>query len=303
MRPLDILRKNAYTERMKYDILILGGGIAGCTAAVYAARAGKKVAIIERGELGGQLNVIAELANYPGFKHITGPELARLVGEQAMEAGADRITADIAKVTFGDEIVVATDGETYTADGAVIALGANAARLGLPRETELTGDGVHYCATCDGRFYKNQDVAVVGSSVKAAHDVRYLCGLCRKVYLVTDEQISDLPSNCEQVAGDAAELTGTPLSGLKVNTGGAYRQLDVTGVFVAKGFVPNTRAVRGAVELDDKGFVKTDAHMRTSVERVYAAGDSVSKSYRQLVTAAGEAATAVHYLLRDLRKN
>lgn len=288
---------------MHYDVMILGGGIAGLTAGVYAARGGKKTVVIERGEPGGQLNVIADIENYPGFDTISGPELAAKLRAQAIGAGAEILQADITAVGFGDEVTAQTSAGEVVARGAIIALGANAARLGLPREQELTGEGVHYCATCDGRFYKRQDVAVVGGSVKAQHDVKYLCGLCNKVYLVTPAPVAGLPENCEPVVGEAVELIGSPLSGLKVNVGGSYRELAVAGVFVARGFTPNSGILAGAVETDAKGFVVTDGEMRAHTPGsapVFAAGDIVSKSYRQAVTAAGEAATAVHYLLRAL---
>lgn len=290
---------------MQYDVMILGGGIAGLTAGIYAARGGKKTVVIERGEPGGQLNIIADIENYPGFDAISGPELAAKLRAQAMGAGAEILQADITAVAFKDEVTAQTSAGEVVARGAILALGANAARLGLPREQELTGEGVHYCATCDGRFYKRQDVAVVGGSVKAQHDVKYLCGLCNTVYLVAPAPVTGLPENCEIIVGEAVELLGSPLSGLKVNVSGTYRELAVTGVFVARGFTPNGGILAGAVETDAKGFVVTDGEMRVHTNGrapVFAAGDIVSKSYRQAVTAAGEAATAAHYLLRALAK-
>lgn len=284
----------------EYDILVLGGGIAGLTAALYAARGGKKTAVIERGEAGGQLTTIASIENYPGIGRVTGPELAAGVARQAEEAGAAFISADITSADFTDGVTVATSAGTLSAAGAVVALGAVAARLGLPRETELTGDGVHYCATCDGRFYKKRTVAVVGSTVKAVHDARYLSELCEKVFVVSAEPVAGLPENCECVIGEPAELVGAPLSGLKVNAGGRYVTLPVTGVFVARGFEPNSGLLRGRLELDKKGFVITDRNMKTSAPYVYAAGDIVSKPFRQAVTAAGEGAAAAHFLMRDL---
>lgn len=287
---------------MDYDIIVLGGGIAGMTAALYAARGGKRTAVIDRAEAGGQLWVISGIENYPGFGSITGPDLAEAVKKQAADAGAEFITADLISVDFSSGVSVETSEGVFGAKGAVAATGANAARLGLPRETELTGNGVHYCATCDGRFYKNRTIAVVGNTVKAVHDVRYLSELCEKVYLVSDEDVAGLPVNCERVAGEPAALIGSPLEALRVNSGGKYTDLPVSGVFVAKGFTPNSGIFKGKLELDEKGFVITDRSMKTSAPYVYAAGDVVSKSFRQLVTAAGEGATAAHFLMRDIGK-
>lgn len=290
----------------KYDVIVIGGGAGGLSAAVYLARANKKVCVLERGEAGGQLNVISYIDNYPGFAHMAGPELGQMMERQAREQGATFVTADAISVDFsGDLKVVRTDKGDFAAAGIILATGAAAARLGIPRERELTGDGVSYCSTCDGRFFENETVAVAGGTVKAIHDARYLAGLCKKVYVVAENALDSDLSGIENVEviehAELVRLNGAPLSSVTVRGNWGERELAVSGVFVARGFTPFSAAFKDAVALDERGFVRVDpVTMATSVPKVYAAGDVVSKAYRQVVTAAGEGATAAHYLLREL---
>lgn len=291
-----------------YDVLIIGGGAAGLTASVFIARAGKRVCILERDEVGGQLNIINLIDNYPGFKHATGRGLADSFQQQATELGVEIVAADVIKVDFsGEKKIVYADVGEFSARGVIIATGAAAARLGIARERELTGDGVSYCATCDGRFYKGADVAVAGGTVKAIHDARYLADLCNKVYVVSETALdSDLSqlANVEVIENaEIVRLNGTPLSSVTIRSAAVERELKVTGVFVARGFTPFTSPFIGAVETDARGFIVVDpVTMRTSAENVYAAGDVTSKAYRQVVTSAAEGATASHYIMQDLRK-
>lgn len=289
----------------EYDVIVIGGGAAGLTAAEYLARANKRVCVIERNEAGGQLNGIAVIENYPGFARIEGPELARRMYEQALAFGAEMIAADVIRAELASPIkTIATDKGEFCCKGVVIAAGAAAARLGIKRETELIGDGVSYCSTCDGRFYKGADVLVAGGTVKAAHDARYLSQLCRKVYVAADRAPdADLSAykNVEVIPrAEVAALNGTPLRSVTVRTPEGEREIEVSGVFVARGFTPFSAPFADQVQIDPQGFIVTDTRMRTSLPGVYAAGDIVSKSYRQVVTAAGEGATAAHFVLREL---
>ena len=291
----------------QYDCIVIGGGAGGLTAAVYLARAGKKVCVLERDLPGGQLNIISQLENYPGFAQVTGLELAQSMTEQVKGLGAEIVTADVVRVDFtGAEKVVYTDVGEFAARGVVLATGAAAARLGIAREQELTGDGVSYCSTCDGRFYKGADVAVAGGTVKAIHDARYLSGLCNKVYVVSETALeSDLAtlSNVEVIENaEIVRLVGSPLSSVTVRAAAGERELAVSGVFVARGFTPFSAPFKDAVALDERGFITVDpVTMRTSAAGVYAVGDVIHKAYRQVVTAAGEGATAAHYLMKEIR--
>lgn len=292
---------------MQYDAIVIGGGAGGLTAALYLARAGKKVCVLERNQTGGQLNGIDRIDNYPGFEHATGRELGERFTAQAQAAGAEIVTADVTGVDFSGAVKrVTTDRGVFAANGVVIATGAAAAKLGIAREEELTGNGVSYCSTCDGRFFKGADVVVAGGTAKAAHDARYLAALCRKVTVVSEGDWQADLSDCANVEvienAEVVRLLGDPLNQVVVRGAAGERTVDAEGVFVARGFTPFSAPFRNAVKTDARGFIVVDSTCQTSVSGVYAVGDVVSKPYRQVVTAAGEGATAAHFLLLKKRK-
>lgn len=295
-----------------YDMLIIGGGPAGYTAALYAARAGLNVAVAERMSAGGQMGLTDIIDNYPGFHEgVDGFTLGMNMQMGAERFGAKTIYADVTAVDFTDPDCkkVMTAAATYTAKTVVIATGANPRELGLENERTLVGKGVHYCAHCDGRFYKGKTVAVVGGGNSAVSDALYLSRVTEKVYLIhrRDQlratRIYHEPlmkaANVEFVLDSVVEeitsngrVTGARVRNVK---DGTTRNLDFSGLFVSIGRKPATEFLGNALELDSYGYIVADESTRTNIPGVFAVGDVRTKALRQVVTAVSDGATAVHY--------
>lgn len=294
-----------------YDVVVVGGGIAGLTAAIYACRAGRSVLVLEAEACGGQIISTLDIENYPAMMGVSGAELGKKLETQAEELGAEVEYEEVLKVVKdGDGFLVKTDDGEYRARKVVIATGAKEKKLGLAREDELVGRGVSYCATCDGAFYKGKTVAVIGGGNTALADALYLADLCEKVYLVhrRDEFRGDAAEveklrqrgNVEFVLGYVpSEILGeAKVTGLKLVPSGLAgsaeegRELAVDGMFVAIGRVPATGAFVDLVELDSDGYVVAGEDCQTSCPGVLVAGDCRTKDVRQLVTAAGDGAVA-----------
>ncbi|CAM5742586.1 thioredoxin-disulfide reductase [Mycolicibacterium aubagnense] len=292
-----------------HDVIIIGSGPAGYTAAVYAARAQLKPLVFEGVQFGGALMTTTEVENYPGFKDgITGPELMEEMREQALRFGADLRMEDVDAVSLDGPIkTVTVDDETYQARAVILAMGAAARHLGIPGEQELIGQGVSTCATCDGFFFRDQDIAVIGGGDSAMEEATFLTRFARSVTLIhrRDEfrasrimleraQANDkitFVTNTEVVAVEG----DSKVSGLVLrNTAtGEESKLPVTGVFVAIGHDPRSDLVRGLVDLDDEGYVQVQGRTtNTSLDGVFAAGDLVDHTYRQAITAAGSGCSA-----------
>lgn len=295
-----------------YDMIIIGGGPGGYTAALYAARAGLDSVILEALVPGGQMAQAHQIDNYPGFEEgVAGYALADKMRQEAERFGARTVLTQVTEVDLvADPKVVKTDGGTYYAKTVALATGASPRELGVPGERELTGRGVHYCADCDGMFYKGKTVVVVGGGNTAAQDAALLSRVARKVILVHRRdtlratQIYHRPlmeaDNVEFrwnsvvegfVQAESGALTGVRLR--DVNTG-AQSVADCDGVFVSIGRKPASGLVQGQVELDEGGYVVAGEDTRTSLPGVYAVGDVRSKQVRQVVTAVSDGAAAVH---------
>lgn len=291
------------------DVIIIGGGPAGFTAALYTSRAKLDTLLLERAYYGGQMAIASEMENYPGLESVSGSEVADRMARQAAKFGTKMVMEEVLEVRLDTPVkVVKTDKNTYEARTVILCMGASPRRLGLPNEQQLIGSGVSYCATCDGAFFKDRDVAVVGGGDTAAEDVIYLSRFCRRIYLIhrrdklrVTKILEDLIFNTanvsiiwdtvvEEIFGDL-NVTGLGLKNLKT---GEKTVLDVSGIFVAIGYSPNTALVKGQVELTDYGYIKTDEKMQTNLEGVYAAGDIREKQLRQVVTAASDGAEAAH---------
>ncbi len=291
--------------------LIIGSGPAGYTAAIYAARADLKPVIYLGLQPGGQLTITTDVENYPGYPEgIKGPAMMEDFRKQAERFGTVVRSGMVTKVDFSSRPfkVEADDGKTIFAETVIVATGASAKWLGLASEKHFMGMGVSGCATCDGFFYRGQDVAIVGGGDTAAEEATYLSKLCRKVYMIhrRDElraskamqhKVFNTP-NIEmlwnhvpaEVLGDNTGVTGLRVQDVK---SGETRELKVTGFFVAIGHQPNTHLFEGQLELHGTGYVKTvPGSTRTSVEGVFAAGDVQDHYYRQAVTAAGSGCMA-----------
>ena len=294
---------------MKHSkVLIIGSGPAGYTAAIYTARAMLKPTLVQGMQPGGQLTITTDVENYPGFGDvIQGPWLMQQMEQQAKSVGTNIITDMIKSVDFSKRPFTALgeSGETYTADSIIISTGAQARWLGLESEKKFSGFGVSACATCDGFFFKDKEVIVVGGGNSAVEEALYLTGMASKVYLVhrrdklraekilQDRLFANNKIKCiwnsqiADITGDTNPLNVTGVK-LKSTVDGTITEMKIDGVFIAIGHDPATSIFKGQVEMDDENYIitKPDSTL-TSVNGVYAAGDVKDKTYRQAVTAAG----------------
>ncbi|WP_137146393.1 thioredoxin-disulfide reductase [Mycolicibacterium sp. CR10] len=292
-----------------HDVIVIGSGPAGYTAAVYAARAQLTPLVFEGTQFGGALMTTTEVENYPGFREgITGPELMDQMREQALRFGADLRMEDVDAVDLAGPVKTVTVGnETYQARAVILAMGAAARHLGVPGEAELLGMGVSTCATCDGFFFRDQDIAVVGGGDSAMEEATFLTRFARSVTLIHRREefraskiMLERAQNNEKIRfllnTEVVAVEGDPkVSAIRLrnNVTGEESALDVTGVFVAIGHDPRSELVRGQVELDDAGYVQVQGRTTyTSIDGVFAAGDLVDHTYRQAITAAGSGCAA-----------
>lgn len=298
-------------EQNIYDVIIVGGGPAGYAAALYAARANLSTLVLEKFSPGGQMATTDMIENYPGFPEgINGFELA-----MQMKNGAERfgVTSKLTEVKSVDlqttPKLVTTRKDTFAAKTVILATGAFPRELGLPNERELRGRGVSYCATCDGMFYRDKTVVIVGGGNTAVADAIFLAKICKKVYLVhrrdelraskTYMETLKRAENIEFVwDSEVTELHAEQfLTGVTVRNkkNSETRLLDCDGVFVAIGNIPNTELVKGQIELDEAGYVIADETTKTNVEGVFAIGDMRQKPLRQVVTAVADGAVAAKF--------
>ncbi|HZU48214.1 MAG TPA: thioredoxin-disulfide reductase [Mycobacterium sp.] len=296
--------------RTVHDVMIIGSGPAGYTAAIYAARAQLAPLVFEGTSFGGALMTTTEVENYPGFRNgITGPELMDEMREQAQRFGADLRMEDVESVSLEGTVksVVTAEGQTYYARAVILAMGAAARYLHVPGEQELLGRGVSSCATCDGFFFRDQDIAVIGGGDSAMEEATFLTRFARSVTIVhrRDEfRASKIMLNRARSNDKIRFVTNhvvtavegdTTVTGLRLRNTitGEESELAVTGVFVAIGHDPRSELVRDAVDVDQDGYVLVkQPTTSTSVDGVFAAGDLVDRSYRQAVTAAGTGCAA-----------
>ncbi|MDR7522366.1 MAG: thioredoxin-disulfide reductase [Armatimonadota bacterium] len=285
-------------------IVILGGGPAGLTAAIYAARANLAPLVVEGAEAGGQLMLTTLVENYPGFEDgIMGPALMQAMRNQAERVGVEFITEDATAVNFRQRPfeITTQSGQRLEARAVIVATGASARLLGIPGEQRLMGRGVSTCATCDGFFFRNRDVIVVGGGDSAMEEALYLANLAKSVTVVhrrdrlraskimqqrafAHARIGFLwDTVVEDILGDGV-VSGVRLMNLKTRE---RSERPVDGVFVAIGHIPNTALFKGQLELDEQGYIKLRERSHTSIEGVFAAGDVHDHTYRQAVTAAG----------------
>jgi len=290
-----------------YDVIIVGAGPAGLTAAIYARRAAKSVLVLEAKAWGGQIINTPDIENYPVAAHISGADFASQLYQQAVGLGAE---LKLEKVTGVEELGkvkrVRTNLAEYEAGAVILATGSENRKLGVEREQELSGRGVSYCATCDGNFFRNKDVAVVGGGNTALEDALYLAELANKVYLIHrrdsfrgEEATVALLRKKENVefvynATVTALLGEKRLSGIEVadKLTGEKRTLELKGLFVAVGRIPENESFRSLIEVDPAGYAVAGENCRTKVPGVFVAGDNRTKEVRQLVTAAADGAVA-----------
>ncbi len=305
-----------------YDVIVVGGGPAGLTAAIYLARAKYRVLVIEKETFGGQITITAEVVNYPGVEKTAGATLTETMKKQAEYFGAEFLLEEVQELILdGDKKVVRTSKGERTCMGILLATGAHPRRIGFPGEDKFRGRGVAYCATCDGEFFSGMDVFVIGGGFAAAEESVFLTKYAKHVTILVREE----DFTCAKTTADAArenpnitvltntvvdEVTGEEhLSTItyhntKTGESTTYHapEKQTFGVFVFAGYEPATELVRGLVELDEQGYVVTDQSQKTSVDGVYAAGDVCVKHLRQVVTAVGDGATAATELERYVQE-
>ncbi len=291
------------------DVIIIGGGPAGLSAAVYCRRAGLKTAVLEKGNWGGAINRTEEIENYPAIKHTSGPEIGKMFVDHAKAFDTEMVDCTVNGVTLdGNYKIVATSKGDYKAKVVIVATGAEFRKLGCPGEAEYTGRGVSYCATCDAAFTEDADVAVVGGGNTAVEEGCYLTQFASKVYIIhrrnqfrADEMAVErmlknpkvqpiYDSVVESIEGDGDLVQKAVLKNVKT---GEISDLPVEFVFMFVGTEPNNQLVKNLVKCTEKGgWVETDASLMTSVPGIFAAGDVRNTQLRQVITAASDGALA-----------
>lgn len=301
---------SAESSKEHVKVLIIGSGPAGYTAAIYAARANLSPVLYEGLQPGGQLTTTTEVDNFPGYPQgVTGPEMMEDLKKQAERFGTQvrfgmATAADLSKQPYS---ITIDNDKVITADALIIATGATAKYLGLDSEEKFKGQGVSACATCDGFFYKGQDVAVVGGGDTACEEATYLAGICKKVYMIVrkpylraskamQDRVAATKNievlyehNTKEIVGDMSGVNGAILT----NGKGEEVKIDITGFFVAIGHQPNSDIFKEYIDMDETGYITTiPGTTKTNVEGVFACGDVQDKHYRQAITAAGSGCMA-----------
>jgi thioredoxin reductase (NADPH) len=302
-----------------YDLIIVGGGAAGLTAGLYAGRGGLKCLIIEKVFVGGQASTTFEIDNYPGFDEgISGPELMIKMEKHAKRFGVEIINEDVIDIDIEGIIkTVKTAKDAYRTRALILTMGARPKQLGLENERKLRGAGISYCATCDGAFYRDKEVAVVGGGDTAVEDALFLSRFCKKVYLIHRREslravktLQDAAFNNDKIEfiwnSVVEKINGQDvLNSIIINNVKTKEktELDISGMFIAVGNEPNTSLVKGKVELNDKEYIVTDDSLQTNIFGVYAAGDIREKGLRQVITAAADGAIAAYSVERYIAEN
>ncbi|MDR1138846.1 MAG: FAD-dependent oxidoreductase [Clostridiales bacterium] len=298
-----------------YDIIIIGGGPGGLTAAIYAGRANKSVLLIESSILGGVMASTERIDNYPSFVTTSGMDLALKMEEQALASGAEIEYATISKLNCDNKTIILDDGTTISANSIIIATGAGSKKLGIGREDELTGNGISYCATCDGAFFKNMPVAIAGGTVHTTTDAIYLEPIVSQLTMfVPTDKLKGLPDHVKLLQNSPkvnvvynARISnvGTVKKGMRevvdtvtaMDANGKQYIANIQALFVALGTMPNSHLVFGQVDTDKNGAIITDNRMRTSKPGIYAIGDVRSDSIKQVIIACSDGAVAVCTIL------
>lgn len=306
---------------MLYDTIIIGGGPAGLTAAIYATRAGKKTLVVERLAVGGQVAPVHNIENYPGFVSISGIELSMAMHEQATTLGAETVYADVLEYNLEGKTktIVTTDG-TFEGKTVILSLGASSKQLNIENEKKFFGRGVSYCATCDGNFFKGKEVAVVGGGNTSFEDIMYLSSLASKVHLIHRRQtfraeeisVQKVRAMAEQglvvmhldsaisALNGSDKLESITVKNILTNS---EQILPIEGLFVAVGRKPDTDLLAGIVTLNQEGYIKANEEMKTNIPGVFAAGDVTEKRLRQIITACSDGAIAAisanEYILKN----
>jgi thioredoxin-disulfide reductase len=296
----------------QFDIIIIGAGTAGMTAGIYAARANKKTLILEGKNYGGQIINTPDIENFPALNHISGIEYATNLYNQVKELGVTYKREEVQNIT--EDRVVTTNKNQYQAKAVIIATGTQNRKLGLEGEDNLVGRGISYCATCDGRFYKGKNVAVIGGGNTAIEDAIYLSDLADKVYLIhrregfrADQKAIEIlksKENVEFILNNKPHklIAENKLTGLEIiNNENEITMIDVSGIFIAIGQIPNTEIFKDFIDLNESGYIKSKDGVHTNIDKIYVAGDVREKELRQLITAASDGAIAANTAITEIQ--
>lgn len=293
-----------------YDIIVIGAGPAGLTAALYALRANKKVLLLEKKSYGGQILNANLIENYPGLPNVSGFDFANNLYNQVKDLKVDYKNETVIRIE--EDKTVTTNKDSYKSKAIILATGAQNRKLNIDKEEEFIGKGVSYCATCDGNFYRNKDVCVVGGGNTALEDALYLSNICNKVYLVhrkdtfkgEDKYLEELKNKDNVdiiINSNVIKLNGSnKLESIDINTNGNITTLEVSGLFIAVGQVPNNDIFSNIIKLDN-GYIASVDGVHTNIEGIYVAGDTRVKDLRQLTTAVSDGSIAATVAIKEMR--
>ena len=302
--------------KLDFDVVIIGSGVAGMTAAIYLKRSGINCCLLEREVPGGQINKSSSVKNYPGFLDISGPDLSNNIFEQVQELGVPYKYGNVLKIEVKDDIkTVKTDLEEITTKNIIVATGRKSRKLDIPGEDKLIGNGVSYCALCDANFFKGEDVLVIGGANSALEEAIYLSNICRNVTIIhrRDDLTADdifvdkikeikninLRLNC--IPKKLNEIDGRLTSVTVVNEEGIEENINVKGCFIYIGQVPANEVFKDILHFDKDGYIEVDEHKQTNVKGIYAAGDIVKKDAYQLLTAMSDGVIAAVNCIKDIK--
>ena len=295
-----------------YDIIIVGAGPAGLTAALYALRANKKVLVLEAKSYGGQIINANKIENYPGLPNVSGFDYATALYNQVKDFGGEIKFETVVRVEEDKKVI--TNKDKYQAKAVILAIGVENRKLGIDREIEMVGKGISYCATCDGNFYKEKDVAVIGGGNTALEDALYLSDIASHVYLIHrrnelrgEKMYQTMLKDKENIElildANVTKILGEDVvSGIEVTfNSGEKKEIAVSGIFIAVGQEPNNEVFKNVATLNKNGYIESDDGVHTNVEGIYVAGDARVKDLRQLTTAVADGSIAATVAIKEMR--